>query len=59
VGEEPAADNRLGQPSAFFAGGGGSKIAQPGETLKLLGERSRGPDVRNREPSATAFAPRQ
>src|SRR5437868_5531791 len=42
--EEPAADDRLGEPRALLARRGGGKIAQPGEALQLLGQRLRGAD---------------
>ena len=41
VGDQPAADHRLGEPRAILAGGGGGEVAKPGEALQLLGHRAR------------------
>ena len=42
VGDQPAADHRLGETRAIFAGGGGGQVAKPGEALQLLGHRAHG-----------------
>jgi len=45
MGEQPAADHRLGQPRAFFARRGGAEIAQPREALQLIGQGITGADT--------------
>ena len=49
VGEQPAADHRLGQPRALLARCRGGEVAKPREALELLGERTVGTDLREIE----------
>ena len=46
---QPAADDRLGEPRAVLARGGGGEVAQPGEALQLLGQRAVAPIAREIE----------
>src|SRR5206468_1469878 len=45
VRQEPAADQRLGDPRALLARRGRGEIAQPGEALELCGQRTGSPDL--------------